>query len=202
MGRKIVASVVGLGGNGMKTVHNAIESEHIDKLVCVDIDAQKCHKARERTGVPVTTSLEEVLADPVIELVYISTHNAAHYPVDKLALERGKKVLMEKPMGVNIGQTEDLLETVSRTSGWLAVEFECRHYSKLYARIKEVVDSGEIGTLRHINCQYVLPPGGESEWQHDPELSGGIFCEKLCHYVDLPRWVGRRPCVPIFFHQS
>ena len=98
-------------------------------------------------------------------------------------------------MGVNIGQTENLLETVSRTSGWLAVGFECRHYSKLHARIKGIVDSGEIGTLRHIKCQYVLPPGGESEWQHDPELSGGIFCEKLCHYVDLPRWwVGGRVC--------
>ena len=54
---------------------------------------------------------------------------------------------------------------------------------------------GEIGTLRHINCQYVLPPDSESEWQHDPEISGGIFCEKLCHYVDLPRWwSGGRVC--------
>ena len=195
MSRKIGASVVGLGGNGMKTVHNAIESEHIDKLVCVDIDAQKCQKARELSGVLVTTSLEEVLADPAIELVYISTHNAAHYPVGKSALERGKKVFMEKPMGVNIEQTEDLLKTVSRTSGWLSIGFECRHYSKLYARIKEILDSREIGTLRHINCQYVLPPDIESEWRHNSDLSGGIFCEKLCHYVDLPRWwVGDRVC--------
>ena len=78
---------------------------------------------------------------------------------------------------------------------WLAVGFECRHYSKLYARIKEILDSGEIGTLRHINCQYVLPPDIESEWRHNSDLSGGIFCEKLCHYVDLPRWwVGDRVC--------
>ena len=73
MNKTIGAAVVGLGGNGMRTVANAVESEHIDKLVCVDIDAQKCQNAKEQMGVSVTTSLDEILQDPAIELIFVCT---------------------------------------------------------------------------------------------------------------------------------
>ena len=197
--RKIDAAVVGLGGNGWGTVQAALAADHIGRVVGVDINEEQCRKAASELNIAVTTSLDEVLDDDRIELIYISANNSAHYPIGKLALERGKKVCMEKPMGVTLAETEDLLRIVKKTGGFLHVGFELRHFSKLYTRIKEILDSGEIGRLRHINCQYSLSPFGtatEAErWKYKRELSGGLFQEKLCHYIDLPRWWdGTRVC--------
>lgn len=188
MERSIVAAVVGLGSNGSDTVADVSASEHIARIVGVDTDPGRCRRARERFGIETTVSLDAVLSDPQIALIFISTPNALHYPIGKAALERGKAVCMEKPMGVTRQETEDLLRVVSETRGFLQVGFEARHYCRLYARVKDILDSGEIGLLRHINCQYVLSPFSRDSWYVKAAHSGGLFQEKLCHYIDLPRW--------------
>lgn len=63
----------------------------------------------------------------------------------------------------------------------------------LYVRMKEIIDSGEIGRVRHIRFTYCLQPFEEGSWRNDAGLSGCLYAEKLCHYVDLPRWwLGKR----------
>ena len=191
--QKIVAAVIGLGSNGMKSVADVQGSEHVSRVIAVDTTEARRTQAHADYGVAVASSAEEVIADPTVDLIYISTPNASHFPIGQAALEHGKKVFMEKPMGINRAETEGILDAVRRTGGWLQVGFECRNYSRLYVRIKEILDAGEIGELRHINCQYILPPFGDYGWRNLRKNSGGLFMEKLCHYVDLPRWwVGGR----------
>lgn len=190
--RTIGAMVVGLGGNGAGAVRAALDSPHVHRVVGVDLIEDRCAQAREKFGIETTLSFDQALGDRDLELIYISTSNASHYPLAKAGLERGKKIFTEKPMGITLEETEDMVRAVRATGGWLGVGFELRHYSKLYAGVKEIIDSGEIGELRHINCQYSISPYGNStdkeRWKHNLKLSGGIFQEKLCHYIDLPRW--------------
>jgi predicted dehydrogenase len=186
--QNIIAAVIGLGSNGMRSIPDVQASEHVAKVIAVDTQEALRSKARAEYGVDVASSAEEVIADPAVDLIYISTPNNSHCALGQAALEHGKKVFMEKPMGISRQETEAILDTVRRTGGWLQVGFECRNYSHLYVRIKEILDAGEIGTLRHINCQYILPPFGDYGWRNLRSNSGGLFMEKLCHYVDLPRW--------------
>ena len=184
----ITAAVIGLGSNGMTCVGEIRNSEYLARLIAVDTVASRCEQAHAEYGVDVASSADAVIADPNVDLIYISTPNASHLPLGRAALEHGKKVFMEKPMGIDRRETDELLAIVRRTSGWLQVGFECRNYSRLYVRVKEILDAGEIGELRHINCQYTLPPFGDYGWRNQRSNSGGLFMEKLCHYVDLPRW--------------
>lgn len=190
--KQIGAAVIGLGGNGTDAVRTALSSPFVKRVVGVDINANQCAKAKQQFGIQTESSLDGILQDPEIELVFISTSNASHYPIAVAGLRAGKKVFTEKPMGINLEETEDLLKIVRQTNGWLGVGFELRHYSKLYQRVKDIVDSGEIGKLKHINCQYSISPFGNENgsdcWKFSKTLSGGLFQEKLCHYIDLPRW--------------
>lgn len=199
MSQQIGAAVVGLGANGMGTVATALDAEHVHHVVGVDLEPAQCRDAHSRFGIRTTPCLEDVLDDPDIRLIYISTSNAAHHPIGVQALEAGKKVCMEKPMGISPDETEDLVRLAAKPGAFLQVGFECRNYSKLYVRVKDILDSGEIGELRHVNCQYVLSPWGtdsdRERWKYTADASGGLFAEKLCHYVDLPRWWdGSRVC--------
>lgn len=192
MKKQIGAAVVGLGGNGSGAVRAALSSEHVNKVIGVDLSEAARQRTNEKFEIETTDSLDQVLNDESINLIYISTNNSSHASIGIAALERGKSVCMEKPMGVDWDETTKLLNVVDSTNGFLDVSFELRTYSKLYARVKEILDSGEIGTLRHINLQYILSPFGNTteaeKWKHNLELSGGLFQEKLCHYIDLPRW--------------
>lgn len=190
--RKIRSCVIGLGRNGTTAVRAVLKAPNTKEVIGCDLNPEMCKKCEDELGIRTTTNFEEVLADPEIELIFISTSNSSHYPLGKAALEAGKKVCMEKPMGITLEETESLLKVVEQTDGWLTVGFELRNYSTLFSRIKDLLDGGEIGKLRHINCQYILSPFGnttdDERWKHDPKLSGGLFQEKLCHYIDLPRW--------------
>ena len=189
---KVTSCIVGLGRNGLDAVRAALKAPDTAEVIGCDINPDACRKCSTETGIKTTEDFEEVLRNPEIDLIFISTSNSFHYPLGKAALEAGKKVFMEKPMGISLNETESLLNVVEKTHGWLSVGFELRHYSTLFARVKELIDSGEIGRLRHINCQYTLSPFGnttdEERWKTNPEFSGGMFQEKLCHYIDLPRW--------------
>jgi len=185
---KIGVAVVGVGSNGGGAVEAACANEHVGRVIGVDIDPAAGSWARKKFGLEIVRELAPVLADPGIHLVFISTPNATHAAIGKQAIEAGKAVCMEKPMGVNWTETEALLAAVRKTGGFLQVGFECRNYSRLYVDVKKILDSGEIGQLRHINCQYSLSPWGKDCWHYRRDAAGGIFQEKLCHYVDLPRW--------------
>ncbi len=186
--KKIGAAVIGLGAMGTSDLEILHSLDFVTRLAGVDPSPEKREAARGKFGIRVTDKLAEIWNDDGIELVYITTPNRFHVPVAIEALHAGKKVMVEKPMGVNEAQLAELLRVVRETRGFLQVGFECRNYSRLYVRIKEIIDSGEIGQVRHIHFTYCLQPFERGSWKCDPNLAGGIYTEKLCHYVDLPRW--------------
>lgn len=197
--RQLEVAIIGLGGMGRTTIESLNEVDFISRIIGVDTQAEKSQSAKRDYGIDIYESLIDVWNDPNVELIYITTPGAYHAQIAIEALKNGKKVMTEKPMGVNREETEQLLETVKQTNGFLQVGFECRNYSKLYLRIKEIIASGEIGIPKHITYCYVVSPytteNPSRDWKFSQDIAGGIFQEKLCHYIDLPRWwVGEKVC--------
>ena len=92
-------------------------------------------------------SYEELVSDPLVDLVYIATPHSHHYEHAMLALEHGKHVLVEKAFTANAAQASDLIST-ARAKGLFITEAIWTRYMHLSHKVREIMESGVIGEPR------------------------------------------------------
>lgn len=103
--------------------------------------------AREKyPDVKVYRTLEELLADELVELVVVNTPNATHYDFAKQALLAGKHVICEKPFTVTVAQAEELIQIAARQNKQLSV-YQNRRFDSDYRTIKSVLDQKLLGNI-------------------------------------------------------
>lgn len=161
----------------------------------VDIDPARRESITRTLDIPSYTSLDEALAaHDDWAGAYIATPNHTHAEMAIRLAPLGIPVLMEKPLGVNREECDRVVAAWRDSAGWLQIDFEYR-FSALYEHAGRILDSGEMGELRSVYFEYTR--GGWSPdhgWRLDPEHAGGLFCENLCHVVDLFRfWTHSEP---------
>ena len=138
-------------------------------------------------GIIPSPDLGALLADPQIKLVFITASNAAHAELAIAAMQAGKAVMCEKPMAASLADAQRMVQVARECGAFLQIGFELR-YSKLYTQVKDWIDAGLIGTVRNIFCQYICSEFHRRGSWRNKAASGGMFDEKVSHYVDLPRW--------------
>ena len=148
----------------------------------------------ERPGVVTCADYREVAEDPDVDVVYVCTPNQYHVEQAIACLQSGKHVFLEKPMVVRREEAAPLLEAEEKSGKTLAVDFELRYSLLTGPRVRQVIDSGEIGRLVGVNVEHYRGAWieeGRGSWRTKPELSGGLFFMEVCHAVDLVRsWLG------------
>jgi predicted dehydrogenase len=103
---------------------------------------------------PVFDSLEELLADPDIDVIHITTPNHLHHVQVAAVLDAGKHVLCEKPLAVSVAEGRDLEARALRAGVRHAVCFNQRYYPLVH-QAREMVASGELGTVRLVSGGYL-----------------------------------------------
>lgn len=121
-------------------------------------------------------SYQQLLDDPSIDAVYIPLPSAMHAPWTIAAIDAGKHVLCEKPFTSNAGAAERVAARASR-SPVVVMEAYHTHYHPLHARLREIVDSGELGTVTAATAIFCapIPPGKDIRWKR--ELGGGALLD-------------------------
>lgn len=94
-------------------------------------------------------SYEALLADTEVDAVYVATPHPEHRRVVLAALAAGKHVLCEKPMGMNLGEVE-AMQAAAKAANRTLMEAWMYRFHPQTARVVELVRSGEIGELRHV----------------------------------------------------
>ncbi len=189
--------VAGLGNMGLKILQPILDAPEVASVCGVDPDPQRRASAAERFGIAVAPDFGTLLSDPEIRLIFIATPNHLHAPLAIAALEAGKAVLCEKPMATTLADAEEMVATAQRLGGFLQIGFELR-YSQLYVWAKERIAAGLIGEVVNAQCTYICSEfHGRGSWRNQASSGGGMFGEKLCHYVDLPRWWIDAPVVRV-----
>jgi len=97
-------------------------------------------------------SYDELLKDPEIQVVYIGTINPDHIKSAKLALEHGKHVLCEKPIGINVRETKELI-AMAKEKNLFLMEGIWSRFFPVYKRLKEELDKGTVGEV----VQLIVP---------------------------------------------
>ena len=122
-------------------------------------------------------SYAELAADPDVDVIYVaSTHND-HLASARLCLESGKAVLVEKPLTVSAAETEELLQ-LARERGLFVMEALWSRTNPLYRQAAEIVRSGELGAIRHVNASFGFAfRGDDSHRLLDPTQAGGAILD-------------------------
>ena len=136
-------------------------------------------------------SYEQLLADPDVDVVYVSLPNGLHAEWSRRCLEAGKHVLCEKPLSRSAQEVEQLFEVAQSRNLHLSEAFMYRHHPQT-KRLRELVDAGEIGELRLIR--------GTFSFNCDPAdprmrvgMAGGGLMDVGCYPVSMARHLAGEP---------
>ncbi|NLH47552.1 MAG: Gfo/Idh/MocA family oxidoreductase [Myxococcales bacterium] len=107
------------------------------------------------------TDYREVLADPEIDMVEINTPHHLHHPMVLAAAAAGKHIQLQKPMGMNIRECDEMI-AATRKAGVKFKVIENFVFYPPYRKAKELIDAGEIGPVQSIRIR--LGSGGTGGW--------------------------------------
>ena len=145
-------------------------------------------EARSATLEPerVHPNYEDLLGDECVDAVYISLSNSQHLEWVTKSLEAGKHVLCEKPLGLNAAETEAMFATASR-SGQLLVEAVWGRWHPRFSRMVDVVASGAIGNIEHIETAFTFTSEMTDNYRLNPLMGGGALLDVGCYQAHA--WV-------------
>ncbi|MEV8250614.1 Gfo/Idh/MocA family oxidoreductase [Microbacterium sp. NPDC076768] len=122
-------------------------------------------------------SYEALVADPEVDIIYVSTPHPMHHENARLALEAGKHVLVEKAFTLNRAEAEDL-QALAAERGLLVMEAMWTRYLPHMIRIRELIAEGALGEIRAVNADHTqLLPADPAHRLNALELGGGALLD-------------------------
>lgn len=139
----------------------------VKMLACADLDPSKAEAAARQFAIPRVLTPQQLLADPDIEVVLNLTVPRAHVPVSLAALDAGKHVYVEKPLGIDRAEGLRLVERAARTG----LRVGCAPDTFLGAGLqtcRKLIDDGALGQITAFTA-FMISRGHE-HWHPSPEF--------------------------------
>ena len=194
--------IVGLGNMGLKHAQIMLRDVQEVRLAAVaSRNAANIAQLRAMEGgaqVRVFDTLEQMAQSGEIDAVLIASPHRAHVAQAVQAFARGMHVLLEKPVGVTVRDAREIEAAALASGRAYGVMLNVRTHPCM-RRMKEIVDSGEMGAIRRVH--YVITDWTRGEnyyhsspwretWKHD---GGGVLLNQAPHNLDLLQWIGGMP---------
>lgn len=175
--------IVGLGraGWGMHCQELEARQDKFKIVAVCDLIAERRQRAADKFGCAPYACIEDLIADPAVELVDIATRSCDHFSHTKLALAARKPIFLEKPMCISYAQA-DALRTLSASTAPIYVRHN-RRFDAGYQQVLEIIQSGILGEVYQIK---VRAHGYQrrDDWQTLLEFGGGQLLNWGPHLVD------------------
>jgi len=186
--KTIRGAVIGYGGAFQMGRHHleAMQNAGIEPYAACDLSPACMEQAaRDFPGLRTFTDYHALLADPDVDLVVqILPHNL-HGPVNLEIVRAGKHCVSEKPFTLTVAEADACIAAAEEAGVTLTV-FHNRRFDGDHRAMMEIIGSGEIGEVFHVECgmgHYGEPPAW---WRADKSVSGGNFFDWGVHFID---WV-------------
>jgi myo-inositol 2-dehydrogenase/D-chiro-inositol 1-dehydrogenase len=164
----------------------------------------------------VVDDLDQLLRVDGVDVVNVTLPNHLHAATAVRALEAGKHVFLEKPMGLDLAECDAVADAARRTARQVAVNYELR-VSRQWGMVRDRIAQGDLGAVRYQHLSLFRKPfrTGAGGWRYDPARVGSWVLEELVHFIDLVLWYaeddgmptrvttfGGRPGEPLTDHQT
>ena len=199
---------VGLGGRA-RSFYEWIASDYTDSAELVgfcDLNQTRMNYANrvlqeQFSYAPVPTyradAFDRMVAECKPDVVIVTSIDRTHHRYIVRALELGCDAITEKPMTVDAGKCQQILDAVERTGRKLRVTFNYR-YSPHASLVRQLLMEGVIGTVTAVHFEWLLDlvHGADyfRRWHRDKRNSGGLLVHKATHHFDLINfWLDSAP---------
>ncbi|MFW6164274.1 MAG: Gfo/Idh/MocA family protein, partial [Planctomycetota bacterium] len=148
-------AMIGTGRWGKNLVRNFAQLPCAHLKYCVDQDEERLAAlAPQYPETQFTPDLDDVLADPEVQAVGVAASAVAHHPLGMQVLGAGKHCYVEKPLALSTAQARELVAESERR-GLVLMVGHLLLYHPAVARLKEIVEAGELGDIYYIYTQRV-----------------------------------------------
>jgi predicted dehydrogenase len=203
-------AVCGISNRAIQTFVKPITGEfrcHAKLVAMLDVDPKRfavCKReAPAAEGVPCypASRLGAMLRETRPDALIVAGRDDTHCRYILAGLERGLRVITEKPMVANARDAARVLRAEKGSRGKVIVAFNYR-YAPIHRRIREMVQEGRLGRIASVDLNwYIDTYHGASyfkRWNRDRRLSGGLAVHKCCHHFDLVSWWIAQQPVQVF----
>ncbi|MEV0222003.1 Gfo/Idh/MocA family oxidoreductase [Streptomyces sp. NPDC050704] len=144
----------------------------------------------------VLDSYADLVTDPEVEVIYNPLANGLHGPWNLAALAAGKHVLTEKPSASNTAEAVEVRDAAAK-AGTAFMEGFHYLFHPVTRRLHELLDSGELGELRHVEALVAVPAPPDTDPRWSLPLAGGALMDLGCYSLHALRmlapWAGGPP---------
>jgi len=178
---------VGVAGYGMsaKVFHIPfITTIHGYELVSI-LERSKSESREKFPGVKIVRNIEELVGDPDMDLVVITTPNNTHFEYASKALKAGKHVVLEKPFTNTIEEAKELI-AIARSSGKIFSVYHNRRYVSDFLTIRDILSKNLLGDIHEYTTHFdrYRPEAKEGAWREEPAPGSGILYDLGPHLID------------------
>ena len=189
---KIKFAVIGCGHIGKRHAEMILRNDEAQLVALCDIKATGELSIEAYDEVPFYTSMHDLLQNEEVDVVNICTPNGLHSDQASIALDAGKHVVCEKPMGLSKAKCESVIYKALKANRHFFCVMQNR-YSPPSEWIKGVIDNGLLGDIFNVqlNCYWnrddrYYKKGG---WKGTSDLDGGTLFTQFSHFIDIMYWL-------------
>ena len=191
---RIRTAVIGTGFMGRVHLEALRRVENVDVVEIAASSPDKAKAGAAGYGVlNATGDYRDILADPSIDAVHITTPNVSHFPIAKAAFEAGKHVLCEKPLAMNVAEARILteLQAAAKLRGGLCHNLR---YYPMVQQIRRMREAGELGDILVVQGTYSqdwMLYQTDWNWRVDPAVSGPsrVMADIGSHLFDMAEYL-------------
>src|SRR5215471_18431123 len=186
--------LIGVGVGARQLLPALSTAAHVRFVAAADVRPDAMARLAERYGVQTYASVEQLCDQAPIEAVWIATPNHLHAAHAIAAAERGKHVIVSKPLAISLAEV-DAMNAAARRAGVHLLAGHTQSMAPTIRRMGELVASGTLGQLGMIHTWHY------TDWMYRPRLpaeldtaqGGGPVFRQASHQVDIVRVIAARP---------
>jgi predicted dehydrogenase len=191
---KIGVAVIGTGYIGVVHIEQLLRVPNVRIVGVADKNAKLASGIAAQYGIEkVYSDVDQLIADPDVDVIHNCTPNNLHFTINKAAIEAGKQVFSEKPLALSSQESAELVRLAEKHQTVTGINF-CYRYYPVVQEAAARVARGDIGTVYNVLGSYLqdwLLYETDYSWRLDPSMAGAsnIVGDLGSHWCDLVQFI-------------
>lgn len=181
--------LVGEGAQGLTHIEALRKMDNIDIVsLAGGLQADTEAFARQWEIPHCTLDYEEAISQPGVEAVILTSPNHVHADQTVMALEAGKHVLLELPMGLNLADSQRVV-AAEKASGKVAMVCHTQRYNPPFRKIKAMMEAGDLHLHHIVQQTFFFRRTNENRFGKPRTWVDDLLWHQACHMVDMIYWL-------------